>query len=772
MRSFLTSDCKRSRKEVLISSVLLVVTTAAFALFFAQNYLNVRGILTNFTSDTAAERAVYTTIFAVFMYGSLAYQISRLAFFWKLRGRARAEWRNYKRFLRRDRTAVPHVEILVPCYQEESHVIWQTLISAALVDYPRRGVVLLLDNPPLAGNARDRDLLLSGRAQVEVIRDLFDPMAAKFATAIDEVRRLAGDQAQLRLAADRTAALYDEAADFIESLAKRVTAGDYGGPDDHTRKFFIERILLEPARKHRRRAKKLRERNPRLESLRCDLARLTDTFAVRLSLFERKRFANLSHAANKAANLNSYLSIMGRSLKAVSGPKGLELVEIGEADRDGAGVETIEAADADYVIILDADSFLLPEYAKCMISALDSPENARAAVAQTPYTAIPGTPHSVERVAGATTDIYYYVTEGMGFLGAGFWVGASATIRKVALLEVEHTVYERGQKFPAYIQDTTVIEDTGATIDLIRRGWNVHNYPARLSYSATPADFGALVVQRRRWANGGLILLPSLLGHIASARKSLRGLIEALLRIHYLVMPACISISMMVMLLYPFDFKRVSFWIYLTIPPYLYLVCRDLVSTGYRRRDLIGAYSLFLLLLPVVLSGILNSIWQIIFGVKVRFARTPKIEQRTAIPLTCIAVILGLFGWSATTSYADIARDNGVHAFFGIINTLALAYGIAFMIGAKAIAQDVSLVIYNMFAAASWSVRYAFGVREAVETAQDAPALQVIVRNAVAPAMPSAVASGTYSARRTRREIGRMIRKHQATQRTAVKGRG
>src|SRR5690606_18184787 len=118
-----------------------------------------------------------------------------------------------------------------------------------------------------------------------------------------------------------------------------------------------------------------------------------------------------------------------------------------------------------------------------------------------------------------------YVTEGMGFLNAGFWVGASATIRKVALLDIAHTIEERGYQFPAYIQEKTVIEDTGATIDLIRRNWSVHNYPARLSFSATPADFGALVVQRRRWANGGLIILPSLLGHIARARKSLRGLV-------------------------------------------------------------------------------------------------------------------------------------------------------------------------------------------------------------------------------------------------------
>lgn len=70
---------------------------------------------------------------------------------------------------------------------------------------------------------------------------------------------------------------------------------------------------------------------------------------------------------------------------------------------------------------------------------------------------------------------------------------------------------ERGHAVSVFIQDKTLIEDTGSTIDLVAKGWRLHNHPERLAYSATPPDFGALVIQRRRWANGGLIILPSLL---------------------------------------------------------------------------------------------------------------------------------------------------------------------------------------------------------------------------------------------------------------------
>ena len=61
----------------------------------------------------------------------------------------------------------------------------------------------------------------------------------------------------------------------------------------------------------------------------------------------------------------------------------------------------------------------------------------------------------------------------------------------------------------------TLIEDTESSVDLAARGWRLENYPERLAFSATPPDFGALLIQRRRWANGGLLILPKLLRYVA-----------------------------------------------------------------------------------------------------------------------------------------------------------------------------------------------------------------------------------------------------------------
>ena len=66
---------------------------------------------------------------------------------------------------------------------------------------------------------------------------------------------------------------------------------------------------------------------------------------------------------------------------------------------------------------------------------------------------------------------------------------------------------------------------------------------ARLAFSATPPDFGALLIQRRRWANGGLLILPKLLRYVAGRASHASGVSEALVRCHYLVSIAAVNVT-------------------------------------------------------------------------------------------------------------------------------------------------------------------------------------------------------------------------------------
>ncbi|MGX6607961.1 glycosyltransferase family 2 protein [Micromonosporaceae bacterium Da 78-11] len=298
----------------------------------------------------------------------------------------------------------------------------------------------------------------------------------------------------------RLAAEYRFASDWLYDLGARQEIVD------HTDTFFVEHILHPLAAELGQIAGALNtgaDEQAVLPVARMNLfyKRLMAIFDAQITSFERKKYVSLSHEPNKAMNLNSYIGLMGGAYQEVGTPLGTALVTAGPNRAD------LVVPDPDYVLTLDADSVLLPEYALRLVHLLEQGAYAQHAVAQTPYSAYPGAATRVERISGATTDIQYIVHQGMTHYGATFRVGANAVLRKRALDEICEVSYEGDWEIKRYIQDRTVIEDTESTIDLGVRGWLLHNYPERLAYSATPPDFGSLCIQRQRWANGGLLIL-------------------------------------------------------------------------------------------------------------------------------------------------------------------------------------------------------------------------------------------------------------------------
>src|SRR5205814_7994617 len=173
----------------------------------------------------------------------------------------------------------------------------------------------------------------------------------------------------------------------------------YARVKDHADALFVERILRCPARSHRNRAHALTEANPAGVDLLNEYRRLAALFKVEVTSFERKQYANLSHEPNKAMNLNSYLGLMGKSFREAGSPDGRVLVQTDDARA------ALRIANADFIIVLDADSLILPEYSLRLMHFMARPGNERVAVVQTPYTSVPGAPSMIERIAGATTDV-------------------------------------------------------------------------------------------------------------------------------------------------------------------------------------------------------------------------------------------------------------------------------------------------------------------------------------------------------------------------------
>ncbi len=414
--------------------------------------------------------------------------------------------------------------------------------------------------------------------------------------------------------------------------------------------------------------------------------RLVWTFRAKLLNFERKRYISLSHESNKAMNLKSYLGLMGGSYLEETTPNGLVLRRIEDAHPDAIAIP-----DTEYVLTLDADSLLLREYCLRLVNLLEQPEHARVAVAQTPYSSFRGAGTRIERLAGATTDIQHILHPGMTRFGATFWVGANAVIRRRALEDIVEVEQVGGFEVRRYVQDRTVIEDTESSIDLGTHGWTLVNYPERLSYSATPPDFGSLVVQRRRWANGGLLILPKFWRQLAERRRTGRrvSFAEASLRINYMASIAWASVGLIFLLAYPYDSRLLSPLVLVAALPYFLAMASDLHSMGYKRSDVLRIYGFNLILLPVNLAGVLKSLQQAMTGKKIPFARTPKVRNRTASPIPYVLAPYLVIGFSVFTFWRDMESQNWGNAAFAAFNAILAAWATVSYIGLGASLVDL-----------------------------------------------------------------------------------
>jgi cellulose synthase (UDP-forming) len=590
-------------------------------------------------------------------------------------------------------TAAPTVTVLVPSYKEEYQIMLQTLLSAAVSEYPSKNVVLLIDNPQNPKDAGDILLLDQARALPKDLQKQFDEQAKTYYSARDEhqTRKQSGniDAAQ---EAQTIATLYDKVADWFETEAKKLSEGqplvDLAGDV----RFFIETILLQPASLHRAQAANLRNGATLTDvEINRHYNRLCGLFTVNFSSFERKRYVNLSHDANKAMNLNSYIMLIGRTWREAETPNGLQLQEC------AVGEEGFTIPATDYVNTIDADSLMTHDYIARLVYFLEQPDHKRVAVAQSPCSATPGHRSLLERIASASIDVQFHTHQGYTYWDASFWVGANAMLRMSALDAIKEVQTVAGKNIVVYIQDRTLIEDTESTIDLVHKGWKLYNYPKRMTYSASPADFGSLLIQRRRWANGGLIILPKLMRYVFRAPKDMRLAREFFMRFNYLAMTSLSVAMLLVYSFYTFS-PRLStpLLIYANLP-FLLLFARDLKNCGYRYSDALRVCAFNLMLLPVIAAGVFKQVEQMITGRKIPFGRTPKVKGRTGAPALYYILEIALIAYFANRVSEEMADERWSQAIFAGVNFAFLVYALIYLIGIVPMFQDVGAGIADLF---------------------------------------------------------------------------
>jgi cellulose synthase/poly-beta-1,6-N-acetylglucosamine synthase-like glycosyltransferase/EAL domain-containing protein (putative c-di-GMP-specific phosphodiesterase class I) len=633
-------------------------------------------------SRLVIEAVAYLVVVTGLAASAIAYLSTRIGFFYRARSHHRAPRVVLDEFFDNND---PSVTVLVPSYQEDERTIRMTLLSAALQEQPNLRVVLLLDDPPTPRDERARLLLEQGRALPGKISQELARPGSRFRAAAREFA--ANRERGLPVGADEVARLTDHyryAVTWLHDLGSRLTVVDHA--DD----FLIDHVLGRLAKDLQRIIKSLEEvasadRVPPPERLRQLYRRLTSTFTAELSSFERKRYVSLSHEPNKAMNLNSYIGLMGGVYRQVDTPVGQALIRC-EPDR-----ADLIVPDPDFVLTLDADSVLLPEYSARMVHALMQGAHARHGVIQTPYSSFPGAATRIERISGATTDLQHLLHQGMTHYGATFWVGANAVLRKKALDDIREPDYLGDWEIHRFIQDRTVIEDTESTIDMEIKGWGLLNYPERLAYSATPPDFGSLCIQRQRWANGGLLILHKLKDLVRQrrARGERTGFGELFLRINYMASIFWSSLFLLVMFMYPFNADLLSPVLLFISVPYFLAMASDLRLTGYKRTDVFRIYGFNLILLPVNLSGAFSSLLQLLTGEKSAFKRTPKVRDRTTTGVLFLILPWALIALSVYTIVLDVRTERWVNLAFASLNAVLATYAVLSFVGLRNTIADL-----------------------------------------------------------------------------------
>ncbi|WP_150306596.1 glycosyltransferase family 2 protein [Planctomonas psychrotolerans] len=655
----------------------LAILATVLAWFVYVVYTIVRQFLNNGTESFrfTSEALSYVVVVTFLTFSALMYLVARQGALQRFRDHVRVPRAELDSHFS---THQGTMTVLVPSYAEEAAVVRATLWSAALQEYPAIRVVLLLDDPPYPTDPAVAERLEGSRRIAEEISDALSVPRTRFA---DELRlcemSLAEDPSVSVRAVRELAESYRFAASWLTRMGEAETVSD------HVDTFLVEQVLGGLADELTGIAVALDAAAGEGSTLAPERMlelhrRLAWTFSCELDTFERKRFSSLSHEANKAMNLNAYIGLMGGRYSREEGPDGAILRPVAsDASAD------LVVPDSDYLLTLDADSLLLRDYCLRLVYFLEQPDNARVAVTQTPYSSFRNAPTRIERLAGATTDLQHILHQGMSYYGATFWVGANAVIRKRALEDIVEVETVGGFEVKRFVQDRTVIEDTESSIDLGTHGWTLVNYPERLSYSATPPDFGSLVVQRRRWANGGLLILPKLLRQVRARRNSgnAMSLLEFCLRVNYITSIAWASFGLVFLLVYPYDSRLLSPVVVLAALPYFLAMASDLRYCGYRSSDVFRIYGFNLVLLPVNLAGVLKSLEQALTSKKIPFVRTPKVRDRTAAPLLYVVAPYLIVAFSGLTLWRDVLAQNWGNAVFAGFNALLATVAILANIG-------------------------------------------------------------------------------------------
>jgi|GEM_PF-2471368 len=435
-----------------------------------------------------------------------------------------------------------------------------------------------------------------------------------------------------------------------------------------------------------------------------------------VKIFERKKYENIANKErNKADNLNAFFAYaMGNdtfefqdnTLCVDSG------IYLSTSENQGSfpgkilqKMETLSFSRPEYVVVIDADYKLKPEFATETVAILE--ENDDVALVQTPQNLIPQGNSDIERISAHTISAYWQlIKRGNAWNSSIFWGGTNTTIRMSALETIKRAP-EPGKT--EYIPTKNITEDLYTTLLLIREGWEtrfisrplaegkpIENLPDHFSTywryveGTTEATLEKLLPYMFR--NPRFILSPKGRDLLFHGTQSLSGLSFAF----FMMAPTLAALGA--------DFPPMAMSAFL---PFfladLYsnsITAKNLIRTqGAKRFDHILAGLLFGIHFPVYAHGIISAVLNLIRGKRAEFLRTPKYggeHGESSMPLKFLLPLLGTIGLNLTAFIATLYNHSisgegyWLHpAGWALLNSVGVSYGLHKFYGLKHCFSDL-----------------------------------------------------------------------------------
>ena len=297
----------------------LFLTVAAWVAYFVEQ---VRRYLDHpFGARGTIEAVVYLLLVTLLTASATAYLLARLGYLQRVRDHRRAPRALIDAAFDESN---PTLTVIVPSYREQPHVIRQTLLTAALQEFPSLRLVLLIDDPPNPQDPEAVRLLEQARALPEQIAALLEPPRRQFEVALDAFESTAAAGSPITAAdIQRCASAYDDAAKWLRDLSSGEEVVDH--VDAFLVHEVLNRLVADLAGVARALGKAVAaDAEISAARIRRLYRRLVWIFRADLTSFERKRYASLSHEPNKAMNLNSYIGLMGGRYRLRNTPRALK----------------------------------------------------------------------------------------------------------------------------------------------------------------------------------------------------------------------------------------------------------------------------------------------------------------------------------------------------------------------------------------------------------------------------------------------------------------